>query len=377
MLIKSSVSLTPKNAYAVLLAGGGGTRLWPKSRKKYPKHFLKLYGNQSLLRLAYNNFRQWFPKDRLLVITHQDYVEETQRQLPEMPRENIIAEPEAKNTALAMATAAAVIHKRNPEAIVIYEAADHIYQDVKPLHKTVLAALETATKGDYLVAIGIKPTFAHTGLGYIRIGEQIGRIRVEGRDIYAFKSKGFKEKPDLVTAQSFIASGQYLWNANLYCWTTQAIFNAFKEHDPKIYRAINEVLKSVGTKDQKKVFEKVYSKADNDPIDIAVSEKAKNLLLIPGNFDWSDIGDWKVVYDISEKDNRGNVVNNPDKADYIDIGSKNTLVETNGRLIVTIGLEDVVVIDTEDALLVCAKDKTQDVKKAVEKLKADKKNKYL
>lgn len=377
MIFRSSTTLPPKNAYAVLLAGGGGTRLWPKSRKKQPKHFLTIFGNKSMLRVTYDNFRQLFPKERLLIITNEMYVEETRKQIPEIPEENIIAEPEARNTALAMGVAAAYIHKRNPEAVLIYEAADHIYKDTTPLMRTVLAALETATQGDYLVSIGIKPTFAHTGLGYIRIGEQIGRVRVEGRDIYAFRSKGFKEKPDLVTAQSFVASGEYLWNANLYCWSTQSVFNAFKEHSPQLAKGLEKILNAIDTKEEKRTLERVYSQAENVSIDYAVSEKAKNLLLIPGNFDWSDVGDWKVVYDISEKSERGNVFVNAKQGDYIDINSKNCLVETNGRLVVTVGLEDIVVVDTEDAVLICSKEQTQDVKKVVEKLKELKKDKYL
>lgn len=368
---------SPKNAYAVIVAGGGGTRLWPKSRKKTPKQLLTITGKDTLLKLTYDRVSEIFPKERILVITLRDYADEVRRELPKLPKENFIYEPEGKNTAMAMGSATAFVHARDKEAVLINLSADHVIENGDKFAKVVLAALETATKGDYIVTIGMKPTFAHTGLGYIKIGKQLGRVRVVGKDIYAFEGKGFKEKPDLVTAQSFFASGQYLWNAGIYCWSTQNGLEAFNKYAPQLGKLLRKILESVGTKNEESTLKNIYSKAENAQIDIAVSEKASNIAVVPGDFGWSDVGDWKVVYDTLDKDKSGNVIVNEEKSDYVDIGSKNILVETNGRLIVTIGLEDIVVIDTHDAILICNKNKTQDVKKAVEKLKEEKKNKYL
>ncbi len=366
----------PDNSYAVILAGGGGTRLWPKSRKAHPKHLLKLFGDQTLLRLTFERIKDLFPADRILVSTLKDYAEIIKKELPEIPEENIIAEPQAKNTAIAMGTAAAYVHKKNPDASIIYLAADHIYKNISRFHQNAVAALKVASSGDYIVSIGIKPTFPHTGFGYIKIGDELEKETKIAQKGFVFKVKEFKEKPNLVTAQSFIASGQYLWNANLYCWSTKTIFEAFNNYCPQIGEGLKKILDSIGTPDEEKTLASVYADAESLQIDYAISERAKNIVVIPGDFGWSDIGDWKVVYDTLEKNEQGNaVVGEPDN--LIAIDTKNSLIETNSKLVVTIGLSDIVVIEDEDAILICAKDKTQDVKKAIEKLKELKKDKYL
>ncbi len=366
----------PENAYTVILAGGGGTRLWPKSRKAHPKHLLKLIGDKTLLRLTYERVKDIFPAERILVITHVDHEKLVRKEVPELPSENIICEPQAKNTALAMGVAAAFVHKRNPNAGIIYLAADHIFKDVPRFQQNAIGALRVALSGNHIVSIGIKPDFPHTGLGYIRIGEELEQESKTSQKGFVFKVDEFKEKPNLVTAQSFVASGQYLWNANLYCWSTQTIFEAFKKHSPKMGEGIKDILDALGTPSQQKTIEKVYEDAENISIDYAISERADNIVVIPGDFGWSDIGDWKVVYDTLDKDvNENALVGDPQS--LINIDSKTSMIETNGRLVVTIGLEDIVVVDTEDAILICAKDRTQDVKKVVEKLKEDKKEKYL
>ncbi|MBI2601100.1 mannose-1-phosphate guanylyltransferase [Candidatus Daviesbacteria bacterium] len=370
----------PENAYAVILAGGGGTRLWPKSRKNHPKHLLKLVGKKTLLRDTFENFNKLFPNERIIVITLKSHVDQVKQQLPEIPDNNFIIEPESKNTALAMGTAAAYIHQRNPNAVIINEAADHLYQDIGRFQAIVLAALDVALSFDYIVSIGIRPTFPHTGLGYIWVGEQLGHVKVysdeKSRDIYTFKALGFKEKPDLATAQSFIATGKYLWNANLYCWSTKTILDAFKKHSPKISEGLEKILSAIGTKEEDEVVKKVYSEAPTEQIDTAVSEKAKNLVVIPGDFGWSDIGDWNIVFDSLKKDEFGNAIADTN-GNHLSMDTRDSLIETNGRLVVTIGVSDLVIIDTEDAVLICPKDRTQEVKKVVEKLKELKKDKYL
>lgn len=367
---------TLENSYAVILAGGGGTRLWPKSRKDMPKHFIKVLGEDTMLQTTYQRVQPLFNKNHVLVITNQEHVGFVKKQLPDLADENIIAEPFPNNTALAMGVAAAYVHSRDPKGVLIYFAADHIIRDLKKLKEAVYASLEIAVNHDYLVAVGIKPSFAHTGLGYIRVGQEIGKVKVSGEEVFSFKVRGFKEKPNLATAQSFLASGEYLWNANLYCWSTQAIFDAFKRYHTNIYKGLNTLLRAIGTKDEAQVLGQVYKTSENIQIDYAVSEKANNIVVVPGEFDWSDIGDWQVVYEMEKKDNNG-VVTIGENPQVINIESKDLLLETNGRLVAIIGLKDIVIVDTKDALLVCRKDQAQDVKKVVEILKETKKDKYL
>ncbi len=363
----------PENSYAVILAGGGGTRLWPKSRKAYPKHLLTLFGDQSMLQKTYNRISPLIPKERILIITAKDYLEDIKNQLPELPEQNIILEPQPKNTALAMGVAAAYVHHRTPGAAIIYLAADHVITDEERFRQTVEGALQTALEGGYIVAVGVRPAFPHTGLGYIKVGKELQYLK--DQNVYVFECDGFKEKPDLTTAQSFLASGDYLWNANIYCWSTQTIFNSFNKLAPETGKIIQEILNSIGTETESTVLESGYHQAENAQIDTAISEKADNIVVIPGDFGWNDVGDWKVVYDLKPKDNQGNVI--ATVGDYVNINSNNCLIAGGKRLIVTIGVEDLVVIDTPDALLICSKEHSQDVKKAVEKLKEEKKDQYL
>lgn len=363
----------PEHAYAVILAGGGGTRLWPKSRQKTPKHLLKLFGKDSMLQLTYNRIAEILPPDRVFVITHQNHLAQAQEQLPDIPEGNWIVEPQAKNTALAMGVASAVIGKHDPQAAIVNLAADQVIDDEDKFLQTLVAGLEIAGKGEDIVSIGIRPSFPHTGLGYIRTGEQVDAA--SDRKTYVFASRGFKEKPDLATAQSFLASGQYLWNANLYCWSYQTITKAMQQYAPEIAEAMARVEAAWGTSEQQSVMEKVYEQAESVQIDIAVSEKAQNLVVIPGDFGWSDIGDWKVMYDNGKKDNRGNVVS--DEGSFVGVDTYGSLIETNGRLVAVIGLRDVVVVDTDDALLICEKSRSQDVKKIVEQLKEGKRGELL
>lgn len=360
--------------YVVILAGGGGTRLWPKSRKKTPKHLLNLYGNRTMVQQAFDRILPLIPKERIYLITLETYVKDIKEQLPELLDENIIAEPQGKNTALAMGLAAAVIRKRNPKAVLINLAADQLVQDDNLFRKTILGSLNVASEADLLVSIGIKPTFPHTGFGYINTGENLEEYSTD--DLFVFKCKGFKEKPDLATAQAFISSGEYLWNANLYCWSVEAIDKAFAIHAPVLHNLIEEVFGVLGTEKEKDMIRVIYEKAENIQIDVAVSEKAKNLVVVPGDFGWNDVGDWKVIYDTKPKDENGNVIVDEDHH-LININSEDCLVEGSGKLIALIGLKDVVVIDTKDALLICSKDKTQDVKKVVEKLKEENLEEYL
>ncbi len=369
------MSETQNNFYAVILAGGGGTRLWPRSRKKTPKHLLKLFDDVSLLQIAYKRIAPIIPDERIFVITHIDHAKEVEEELPAIPKKNFIVEPVAKNTAMAMGVSSAFIHKLNPGACIIFLAADHIIQNYQRFQMNVLASLKVASSKEVIVSIGIKPGFPHTGLGYIKIGRELEEESKTAEKGFVFKVSDFKEKPNLPTAQAFLASGQYLWNANLYTWSTKTILKAFEKYSPEIHKVMEKIIDSKEI--SREMMDKIYESVDNpNSIDYEVSEKAENIVVIPGDFGWSDVGDWKVVYDLKEKDSNGNVILEKD-TDFINIGSKNSLIEANGKLVALVGLENVIVVDTDDALLIVSKDKTQDVKKVVEKLKEEKKDKYL
>lgn len=360
-----------RNYYAVILAGGSGSRLWPASRKAHPKHLLKLLGDKSLIQTTYDRVEGLVPDENIFVITNVTQKKEVENQLPKIPAENIIGEPAAKNTAMAMGAAAAVIASRNPGASIIYLAADHVIKNEERFRQNALAALEVASSGDYIVAVGIKPEFPHTGLGYIKIGKEMEELSKVARKGFVFKGVEFKEKPNLVTAQSFVASGQYLWNANLYCWSTETIMKALEEYSPEVYKACKEIIDKGG-----EGLKSAYSKLGSpESIDYEVSEKVKNLVVIPGDFGWSDVGDWKVVFDLRPK-NMHQVTSNPE-TEVINIGSKNLLIDAGKKLVAVVGVEDLVIIDTGDTLLIAKNDSTQDVKKVVEKLKEENKDEFL
>lgn len=364
------------NFYAVILAGGGGTRLWPASRKAHPKHLLKLLGEKTLIQTTYDRLEGLLNPENIYVITNKTHLDEVKKQLPEVFEKNIVGEPSAKNTAMAMGAASAVIHSRNPEAAIIFLAADHIIKNEERFKMNALAALHVASSGDYIVAVGIKPEFPHTGLGYIKIGKEIEDLSQVAKKGFVFKGIEFKEKPNLVTAQSFVASGQYLWNANLYCWSTQTILKALEEYSPEVFKAVSEIAKKAREGSLEKLLEDEYSKLGTpESIDYEVSEKVKNLVVIPGDFGWSDVGDWKVVFDLKPKNMHG--VASDDQTEVININSKNLLIEAGEKLVAVVGVEDLVIIDTGEALLIAKNDKTQDVKKVVEKLKEEKNDKYL
>ncbi len=359
------------NYYAVILAGGSGSRLWPASRKAHPKHLLKLLGDSSLIQITYDRVADLVPPDNIYVITNIAHKKEVEDQLPKVPAKNIIGEPVAKNTAMAMGAAAAVIDSRNENASIIYLAADHVIKNEERFRMNALAALKVASSGDYIVAVGIKPEFPHTGLGYIKIGKEIEELSKTAGKGFVFKGVDFKEKPNMVTAQSFVASGQYLWNANLYCWSTKTILKALEEYSPEVYKACKEIAEKGSS-----ALESAYAKLGNpNSIDYEVSEKVKNLVVIPGDFGWSDVGDWKVVYDLRPK-NMHQITSDPE-TEVININSKNLLIDAGKKLVAVVGVEDLIIIDTGDALLIAKNDETQDVKKVVERLKEEKNDKFL
>lgn len=362
------------HVYFVILAGGGGTRLWPKSRNATPKQFLKLTGQDTMMQIATMRATKLVSWDHIIVVTNKKYIDEVRVQLPEVPPQNIIAEPEKKDTALAMLTGALYAMSLDPEAVVANQASDHVITDEREFVRVMKAAITIASEGKHLVTVGITPTYPSSGFGYIKIGQDLKKV--EG-GLSVFSVESFTEKPNKPTAQAFISTGKYFWNANMYVWAAKTLQHAFKQYMPKMYELTKD-LPGLNNKEFHQALPDIYASAESISIDYAISEKADNLVLIPGDFGWDDVGDWRVVYELSKKDLAGNViVSDEQQFNTLLIESKQNMIHADGRLIATIGVDDMIIIDTPEILMIVPKSRSQDVKKLVERLKEEKQEKYL
>jgi len=362
------------HVYAVILAGGGGTRLWPKSRTKTPKQFLRLTGRNTMIQYAAQRMSKIVPWSRIIVVTNSLYFDEVKKLLPEVPTENIVAEPEKRDTALAMLVGALFAKSFDPDAIVINGASDHIITNDAEYVTVMKSAIQVASGNQYLVTVGITPSYATSAFGYIKIGTDLQKLE---HGLSLFKVDSFTEKPHISTARAFIATGRYFWNANMYVWSAAALQEAFKKHLPVLYEATLH-LTTLSPAEFQAALPKIYAQAETISIDYAISEKANNLVLIPGDFGWNDVGDWKVVYDLAKKDEHNNaLVSEKHELKTVLINSTGNLVYANGKLVALVGVENYTIIDTPEILMICPISRTQDVKKVVELLKSEEKSEYL
>ncbi len=357
--------------YIVLMAGGSGTRFWPRSRSNNPKQLLKLVGDRSMLQMTYDRVKDLTPAEKILVITNDDLMRAVMRQLPEIPERNIIAEPFGRNTAPCIGLAAAIIQKRNEqdEPMVVLPA-DHLIRDMKHFHKTIKTAAEYASTNDCLITIGITPTYPETGYGYIQRGGKIASK--SGKELY--KVKTFAEKPNLDTARRFLKSGDFLWNSGMFIWSTELIMKQFALLQPDMYQGFQAIREAVDTPRFEAVVQDVYAKIKSISVDYAIMEAAESVCVLESDFSWNDVGSWEAVYNISEKDKNGNAVVARDNC-LVDAGNNYFYVQD--KLVAAVGVENLVVVETEDALLICKKDESQRVKEIVENLKRKKKYQYL
>ena len=361
------------HVYFVILAGGGGTRLWPKSRKKNPKQFLKLAGKETMMQVAVQRATKLVGWDKIIVVTNQKYMDEVKHQLPEVPAINIIAEPDKKDTALAMLVGTLYAKSLDPDAIVANQASDHVISDEREFVKVMKAALTVASEKQHLVTVGITPTYPSSAFGYIKIKTDLKRV--EGATVFTVAN--FTEKPNIATAQAFISTGKYFWNANMYVWSADALIQAFEKYQPKTADLTKPLLTQSGQSFHDALPE-IYHQAEAISIDYAISEKADNLLLVPGDFGWNDVGDWKVVYDLGTKDlNENVIISDSNQTPTLTIESQRNIIHTDGRLVSLIGVDDMIVVDTDEILMIAPKSRSQDVKKLVERLKEEKKEEYL
>jgi mannose-1-phosphate guanylyltransferase len=359
-----------EHLYALIMAGGGGTRLWPMSRSDTPKQFLPLVEEDTMLRVSVTRLAPLFTPDRIFVVAGKRYAEKLHTDVPEIPLENFILEPSAKDSAPAAALGVATIHKRDPNATIAILTADHHIADKEGFRNSLETAAQLAQK-DFIVTLGIAPSFPSTAFGYIRRGDAIGKLN--GLDCY--HSLGFTEKPNQSRAMEFILGGDYSWNSGMFIWRADRAMGEFQRQQPSLYSSIQKIVTEIDTVNDNEAFAAEWEKIEKISLDFAVMEHAENMAVIPVQIGWSDVGSWNALFEVLELDENGNGSKGA-SSDWIAIDTKNTLVYSD-KLVVTIGIEDLIVVETADAVLVCSKDRSQDVKNVVETLKAQKKVHYL
>ena len=365
-----------KHLYALILAGGGGTRLWPKSREKTPKQFLKIFQKKTLAQNTVERLNQILPWERIfVVVVSEAYKKEILKEAPKILPANVIVEPARKDTAPAHGLGATYICKKDPEAVIMTESADRLVNPVSRYLEVLLAAAKVAFEQKCLIAMGVKARYPNIGYGHIKRGEKKERVGT----VQFYKLEKFVEKPPLALAQKYTASGEYYWNAGQFVWRGDALLNSLSQHAPEISKGLLEISKVIGTEKEKEVLQKVYASMPKIAIDYAVAEKEINFLVVEGDFHWTDIGDWNEVWENLPKDKENNVIIDGDEPGgrVINIDTSNSLIHTDGRLVAIIDVDDVAVVDTKDILLVCKRSRAQSVKKVVEQLKEENKKELL
>ena len=361
-----------EHSYVVIMAGGGGTRLWPLSRKEKPKQLLSLLGKETLFQSTVARLEKLFPPERIVIVTVAELAREMQEQVPSIPAENYLIEPAPRGTASVVALAAAVLKKRDPQAVMAIQTSDHYIRNRDLFHYLIRTAFDVAKK-NYLVTLGIAPTFPSTGYGYIQQGEPL-----DGDYQYpVYKVQRFKEKPDQETAQQLLHSGDHSWNSGMFIWRADAILAEIERQMPELSKAVKEISAAWDTLKQDEVLQEYWHDLKNQTIDYGILEKAEQVAVLPaGGLGWSDVGSWNSLFEVLLPDMNGNVATS---AQHLALDTHNTLVysDDDRRLVVTIGLDDMVVVDTGDVLMICKADQSQKVRDVVEHLKKHHQEKYL
>lgn len=358
-----------KHHYVAIMAGGIGSRFWPKSRTSYPKQFLDILNTgKTLIQWTYDRYKSFIPEENIYVVTSAEYADIVQEQLPGIPADNILAEPSRKNTAPCVAYISFKLLQKDPEASLIVAPSDHMIIDTEAFQKVSLHALEFAEHLKSFVTLGIKPTYPNTGYGYIQHETMAVADNV-------YKVKTFTEKPKLEMAQAFLASGDFLWNAGIFIWQVKHVIKAFEQFQPEMFELFDAEKEHFNTPGEQEAVDRIYPLCPSISIDYALMEKANNVYVIPSSFGWSDLGTWNSAYDNLEKDYLGNAVAG-ENVMVVD-ATKCMISAPHEKLLVLQGLEDFIVVDTKDVLLICKKEKEQEIKEYVAEVKRNKGEKHL
>lgn len=360
----------------LILAGGKGTRLWPVSRLQKPKQFQKLISDKTMLQETVERLMPAFSLKDIFISTNRVYADEVRKELPELPDENVIEEPIFRERASCVALASAIFSKCETDETVVILPSDHFIKNKEKLINVIFKADEfLKNKPDSLIAVGIRPVSAETGYGYIRLASsdrQTGSGSEKGK-LDFLKAERFVEKPDLKTAREYCEDGNYFWNSSIYIWKNSAIIERFKKFIPDSYYRLCKIREAVGKKDFKKVVDAEYPLMDMTSIEYGILENDDRTFMVVDDLGWSDVGSWSVLKDSLSDVQENHFV----RGEHLDIGSKNLLVYGSKKLITTIGLKDLVIVDTDDVVLICNKNDSQLVKSVVEKLEKDGKIKLL
>ena len=346
---------------AVIMAGGKGERFWPKSRVTCPKQFLSLTSDgETMIQKTVKRLEPLVSQEDIYIVTNAAYLDLLHEQLPGLPKENIIAEPAPRNTAPCVGLAASIIEKKYGDAIMFVLPSDHLIHAEEMYIDTLRKAARAAEEGCNLVTLGITPTYPETGYGYIKF------IKGSGRDgVYGVER--FVEKPDLATAKSYLKDRGYLWNSGMFIWKASSIQYNIRAYMPVLYNGLQPIAESYGTPAFAEVLDEKFRGLPSESIDFGIMEKAESIYTIPGNFGWDDVGSWLALERINTTDVEGNMFD----GDIVSIASRNCTVCGGKRTVAILGLEDMVIVDTPDALLVCDKNSTQDIKKVLAKLREE------
>ncbi len=358
-----------EHAYVAIMAGGIGSRFWPMSRTSYPKQFLDiLHTGKTLIQATYERFARFIPEENIFVVTSEEYEQIVADQLPRLKKENILCEPSRKNTAACIAYIAYKLRSIDPNGSLVCAPADHLITDETAFVKVCLEAMNFVQKHKSLITLGIKPTYPNTGYGYIQFEQHPVADNV-------YKVKTFTEKPNTELATAFVQSGEFLWNAGIFVWQVKNIVQAFETHLPEMAEVFDGEKAHFNTPEERKAIERIYPQCVNISIDYGIMEKADNVYIIPSSFGWSDLGTWNSAYENMDKDYLGNAV----AGNHVIVfdAAQNMVHAPNNKLVVLQGLENYIVVDTNDVLLICQRDKEQEIKEYVAEVKRNKGEKFL